>query len=90
MIVDKLTKSAHFLEIYDSWEVDKLARIYIREMVWLNGELKDIVSDRDSRFQALFWKALYETFGEKLQFKNSYRPETYGQTKRVNDIPLRR
>jgi len=52
----------------------------------LHGIPTDIVSDRDQRFQALFWQALQKAFETKLNFSSSYHPETDGQTKRVNQI----
>ena len=58
VMVDRLTKSAHFVAIHDSWNVDKLAQIYVKEVIRLRGIPQDIISDRDSRFQSLFWKAL--------------------------------
>jgi len=86
VIVDRLTKTAHFIAIHDTWEIDKLANIYVKEVVKLHGVPKDIISDRDPRFQARFWKALQKAFGTKLQFSSSYHPETDGQTERVNQI----
>ena len=54
VIVDRLTKSTHFVAIHDSWNVNKLPQIYVREMIQLYGIPKDIISDRDSRFQSQF------------------------------------
>ena len=84
VIVDRLTKTAHFVAIHDLWEIDKLAKIYVKEVVKLHGVPRDIILDRDSRFQARFWKALQKAFGTKLQFSSSYHLETDGQTERVN------
>ena len=86
VIVDRHTKSAHFVAIHHSWNMDKLAQIYVREVIRLHGIPRDIISDRDSRFQSQFWKALQKAFGTKLQFSSSYHLETDGQTKRVNQI----
>ena len=47
---------------------------------------QDIISDRDSRFQARFWEAPQKAFGTKLQFSSSYHPEIDGQTERINQI----
>jgi len=58
VIVDGLAKFAHFMGILDSSNVDKSAQIYIKEVIWLHGIPQDIISDRDSRFQSRFWKAL--------------------------------
>jgi len=86
VIVDRLIKSAHFIAIRDSWNVDRLAQIYIKEVIRLHGVPQNIISDRDSRFQARFWKALQKAFGTQLQFSSSYHPETDGQTERVNQV----
>ena len=84
VIVNRLTKTAHLVAIHDSWEIDKLVNIYLKEVVKLHGVPRDIISDREPRFQARFWKALQEAFGTKLQFSSSYHLETDGQTERVN------
>ena len=86
VIVDRLTKSAHIVAIHDSWTVDKFAQLYVKEAVRLHGVQSDIISDRDSRFQAHFLKALQKAFGTKLQFNSAYHPEIDGQTERVNQI----
>ena len=65
-IVDRLTKSAHFLPIHDTWGIERLAQLYVKEIVRLHGIPKDIVSDRDWRFQARFWQALQKAFETKL------------------------
>ena len=54
VIVDKLTKLDHFLPIRDAWNVERLALLYVKEIVWLHGIPMDIVPDRDQRFQARF------------------------------------
>ena len=84
--VEWLTKSAHFLLIQDTWNVEGLAQLCVKEIVRLNGIPIDIVSDRDQRFQACFYWALEKAFGTKLNFSSSYHPETNGQTERVNQI----
>ena len=58
VIVDRLTKSAHFLPIKVSYSLDKLVEIYIREVVRLHGVPFSIVSDRDPRFTSRFWPSL--------------------------------
>ena len=58
VIVDRLTKSAHFLPIRNSDSLDKLAQLYVREIIILHGTLVSIVSDRDPRFTSLFGPSL--------------------------------
>jgi len=86
VIVDRLTKFAHFLPIHDTWGTKRLAQLYVKEIVCLHGIPKDIMSDRDRRFQVRFWQALQRAFGTKLNFSSSYHPETDGQTERVNQM----
>jgi len=50
VIVDRLTKSAHFLDIHDAWGIERLARLYVKEIVRLHGIPRDIVSGRDWGF----------------------------------------
>ena len=58
VIVDRLTKTMHFLCFSTRWSVEKLARYYIREIVRLHGVPANIVSDKDSRFTFKFWQSL--------------------------------
>ena len=60
VIVDCLTKSAHFLPIKKTYPLNRFARIYIEEIVKLHGVPSTIVSDRDPRFTSHFWEALHE------------------------------
>ena len=83
VIVDRLTKSAHFIPLKLRCSLDKLARIYIREIVRLHGVPESIVSNRDPRFVSRFWKSLHEALGTKLNFSTTYHPETDGQSERV-------
>ena len=57
VIVDWLTKSAHFLAVRMTFTLERLCRLYIREIVWLHEVAVSIVSDRDLRFTVHFWKS---------------------------------
>ena len=83
VIVDRLTKSAHFLPIQITYSLDRLARIYIKEIVKLHGVPSSIVSDRDPRFTSRFWGALHEALGTQLRFSTAYHPQTDGQSERT-------
>jgi len=76
VIVDRLTKSAHFIPINISFPVSQLAEIFIREIVKLHGVPSSIVSDRDPRFTSRFWKSLQEALGSKLSLSSAYYPQT--------------
>ena len=57
VIVDRLTKSAHFLAMRMTFTLEEFCKLYIREIVWLHGVSVSIVSDWDPRFTTHFWKS---------------------------------
>ncbi|GKB69395.1 putative reverse transcriptase domain-containing protein [Tanacetum coccineum] len=83
VIVDRLTKSAHFLPIREDYKTEKLARIYINEIVARHGVPVSIISDRDGRFASHLWQALQEALGTKLHMSTDYHPETDGPSERT-------
>ncbi|KAI3704089.1 hypothetical protein L1987_74302 [Smallanthus sonchifolius] len=83
VIIDRLTKSAHFFPIREDYRVDKLARIYIDEIVSRHGIPLNIISDRDSRFTSRFWQSLQSALGTRLGLSTAYHPQTDGQTERT-------
>ncbi|CAH1446825.1 unnamed protein product [Lactuca virosa] len=83
VIVDRLTKSVHFLAISESSSAEKLAEIYVREVVARNGVPMSIVSDRNVRFTSRFWKKFHEELGTRLHFSTTYHPQTDGQSERT-------
>ena len=83
VIVDRLTKSAHFLAISESSSAEKLAEVYVREVVSQHGVPISIVSDRDVRFTSRFWKKFHEELVAKLHFSTAYHPQTDGQSERT-------
>ena len=83
VIVDRLTKSAHFLPIKMTYSMDQLAELYVHEIVRLHGVPITIVSDRDSRFTSKFWKSLHKAIGTQLNFSTAFHPQTDGQSKRT-------
>jgi transposase InsO family protein len=80
VIVDQLTKTAHFLPIKMTY---RLAELYIKEIVRLHGISVSIVSDHDPRFTSRFWRSLQEALGTKLTFSTAFHPQTDGQTERT-------
>ncbi|XP_052732478.1 uncharacterized protein LOC128196266 [Vigna angularis] len=83
VIVDRLTKSAHFLAINLKMSMTNLAKLYIKEIVRLHGVPSSIVSDRDTRFTSRFWRSLQSELGSKLQMSSAYHPQTDGQSERT-------
>ncbi|KAK1643105.1 hypothetical protein QYE76_060910 [Lolium multiflorum] len=86
VIVDRLTKSAHFIAVNTKDTAEKLVDIYVKEIVSKHGVPKKIVSDRGSIFTSAFWKQLQEALGSKLDFSTTYHPQTGGQTESTNQI----
>ena len=86
VIVDRLTKSAHFIPIKASRTAMTLASIYVKEVVRLHGIPKSIVSDRDPLFTSRFWQSLQMALGTELNLSTAYHPQTDGQTERVNRV----
>ncbi|GKC46995.1 putative reverse transcriptase domain-containing protein, partial [Tanacetum coccineum] len=80
VIVDRLTKSAHFLPIREDYKMDRLARLYLNEIVSRHGVLISIISDRDSRFTSRFWQSMQEALGTRLDISTTYHPQTDGQS----------
>ncbi|KAI5335248.1 hypothetical protein L3X38_025381 [Prunus dulcis] len=83
VIVDRLTKSAHFLPVRANYTLNKLAKIFIDEIVRLHGVPVSIISYRDPRFTSRFWAKLNEAFGTQLWFSTAFHPQTDGQSERT-------
>ena len=86
VIVDPLTKTAHFIPVHTTYRAKKYAEIYLDHIVCLHGVPKTIISDRGTQFIAHFWEQLQEALGTKLIQSSAYHPQTDGQTDRVNQI----
>ncbi|GAU51685.1 hypothetical protein TSUD_414990 [Trifolium subterraneum] len=83
VIVDRLTKSAHFIPVQANYTTAKYAEIYIEEIVRLHGVPSSIVSDRDPKFTSHLWRKLQEALGTKLRLSSAYHPQTDRQTERT-------
>ncbi|GJR19476.1 putative reverse transcriptase domain-containing protein [Tanacetum coccineum] len=83
VIVDRLTKFAHFLPIKETDSMEKLTRQYMKEVVSRHGVPFSIISDRDSKFMSHFWKSLNEALGTQLDMSTAYHPQTDGQSERT-------
>nr|GFC58971.1 putative reverse transcriptase domain-containing protein [Tanacetum cinerariifolium] len=83
VVVDRLTKSAHFLPIREDYKTEKLARIYINEIVARHCVPVSIISDHDGRFVSHLWQALQKALGTKLNMSIAYHPKTDGQSERT-------
>ncbi|GJW46479.1 putative reverse transcriptase domain-containing protein, partial [Tanacetum coccineum] len=83
VIVDRLTKSAHFLPMKETDSMKKFTRQYLKEVVSRHGVPVLIISDRDSKFISHFWKSLNKALGTQLDMSTAYHPQTDGQSERT-------
>ena len=83
VVVDRLTKSAHFLTVRIAYSLDKLAELYIKEIVRLHGIPVSIILDRDPKFTSRFLGKLKEALDTRLNFSTAFHPQTDGQSERV-------
>ncbi|GJQ91757.1 putative reverse transcriptase domain-containing protein [Tanacetum coccineum] len=83
VIVDRLTKSAIFVPMRETDPMDKLARMYLKEVVTKHGIPVSIICDRDPRFASNFWKSLQKALGTSLDMSTAYHPQTNGQSERT-------
>jgi transposase InsO family protein len=86
VIVDQLTKTAHFIPVHTTYKASKYAEIYLDCIIRLHGVPNTIISDRGAQFIARFWEQLQEALRTKLIRSSAYHPQTDGQTERVNQI----
>jgi transposase InsO family protein len=86
VIVDRLTKVAHFIPVKTTYSGAKLVELYMPRIVCLHGVPKKIVSDRGSQFTSKFWEKLHESMDTKLNFSSAYHLQMDGQMKRTNQI----
>ena len=83
VIVDRLTKVAHFLPVRTDYTTGQYAQLFIAEIVRLHGVPLNIVSDRDKIFVSRFWESFQEAMGTELRLSTAYHPQTDGQTERT-------
>jgi hypothetical protein len=80
VVLDKLSKSTHFIPIKSTCKVIYIANVFMKEIFRLHGMPKEIVSDRDTKFTSRFWKSLMDSLETKLLFSIAYHPQNDGQT----------
>ena len=86
VIVDRLTKSAHFISVNTRYHVGKYAKFCISQIMRLHGVPRTIILDRGPQFIAHFWEHLHKALGSKVIRSSAYHPQTSRQTERVNQI----
>ncbi|KAM2285906.1 hypothetical protein ACFX1S_038450 [Malus domestica] len=83
VVVDRLTKSAHFIPVRENYSLNQLAERFVFEMVRYHRVPVSIISDRDPRFTLKFWVAFQEALGSRLLSSTAYHPQTDGQSERT-------
>lgn len=81
--MDRLKKSAHFVPVRTDYSLEKLAKMYVSEIVRLHGVSQSIIFDRDPRFTSRLWSKLHEALGIRLNFSTAFHLQTDGQLARV-------
>ncbi len=84
VVVDRFSKMAHFIPTKDNATAQKTRRLFFTHVFKHHGLPKDIVSDRNPKFTSKFWQALWKQMGLEHKMSTSFRPQTDGQTERVN------
>ena len=86
VIVDRLTKSVHFLAVRMTLTLGEFCRLYIREIVRLHGVIVSIVLDWDPQFTAQFYKSFQKAMGTQLSMSTAFHPQTNGQSEQTIQI----
>jgi hypothetical protein len=86
VIVDRLTKVAHFIPMKTTYSGAQLTHLYMSRIVCLHGIPKKIVADRGTQFTSRFWKRLHKSMDTKLNFSSAYHPQTDGHRERTNQV----
>jgi hypothetical protein len=83
VVVDKLTKAAHFVSVKTTHTLANIVEIYMKEIARLHEIPRTIVSNKDTKFTSNFWRGLFKGFGTNLNFSTTYHPQSDGKTERV-------
>lgn len=83
VVIDRLTKLAHFLPYKTTTSMDALAELFVKEIVRLYGVPALIISNRDMRFTSYFWRSLQQAMGTAPSFSTAYNPQSDGQLERT-------
>jgi transposase InsO family protein len=86
VVLDKLTKVAHFVHVKMTDTTTSIVEIYMREIYRLHGIPKAIVSDKYTKFTSNLWRGLFKGFGTNMNFSTTYHPQSDGQIERVNQV----
>ena len=81
IVIDKLSKAAHFILIKSTYKTMNIADIFLKEIFRLHGIPKAIILDRDVKFTGNFWRSLFSRLETQLNFSTAYHPQTDGRQK---------
>ncbi|GJW71412.1 putative reverse transcriptase domain-containing protein [Tanacetum coccineum] len=80
---DRLTKSAHFLSMTENDTMERLTRLYLKEVVTRHGIPVSIICDRNGTFKSKFWRSFQKALGTRLDMSTAYHPQADGQSERT-------
>ena len=83
IVIDQLTKSAHLIPIKVTFSVERLAEVYVANIIHLHEVPLSIISDRDARFTSQFWRCVQKAMGTRLKFSTAFHPQMNGQSERT-------
>ena len=84
VVIDRISKMTHFVPTRDTATSQEIDQLYFDKVVKHHGMQKNITLDRDLKFTSRFWRALWKKLDTKLKMNTAFRPQTNGQTERVN------
>jgi transposase InsO family protein len=84
VVVDRLSKMQHFIPCHTTINAVGLAKLFLREVVWLHGLPKTIVSDQGPQFATTFWEQMWSQLGIGRRMSTSFHPQTDGETEQIN------
>jgi hypothetical protein len=86
VVIDKLSKSAHFIPVKSTYKEINIAKSFMKEIFRLDGIRKMVITDRDVKCTSKFWKELFAGLDTNLNFNTSYHPQTDGKSEQMNHI----